>query len=359
MKKFLYFFVLAALGVAAGPFMACSNSGSNSGVTYTDMVTDSDYPSTFVTGIRRVEGSTHVYITGGYSEGSSTVPLLYVGPLSGEGGTWYPIEPSATLAVGENINSGNLYGPDNSSTAGEVNLVGTYQIESDNVTYGFYYSGPVDGSGDTWINIDPTSLMDGGDVLLGTVPHSNMNGVVVGNFDTQLNEGRTFIYNTATDTYYELTKTGTTSISAYGIWWNGGTSYTITGGYHDPLLATEGEVGYLVDWDSSTQVASNWQYYNFQNQTNQVTHFEGITYGGEGTYNLATGWITPGTGASGAAFAQISRNSNGTFGDATWAQVVYPGAESTTGNTVYLNNVLGVYLLSGSGVTYPYIATID
>ncbi len=365
-KKYVSIFSLLLFGVFLHPLVAC---GPNEpGVVYHNFPTDPQYPSTFVTGIRRVAGSTDVYISGGYTVNGVSTALLYQGPLfidqgnlNSEAGTWNLFQPSATLAPGQTIVSSNLYGPDNSSRSGEVNAVGTYQIQGDNKTYGFFYSGPPNASGTTWLNLLPTSLVAGGDILAGTVPHSTMNGVAVGNFDTQLRSGRVFIYNTANSTYYELTKSGTTSISAYGIWWNGGTSYTIAGGYHDPLLATEGEVAYLVDWDSSTQQATNWQAYNFLDQTNQVTHFEGID-GGEGQYHLVASWTTVGgasDGATGAGYALVQRTSTGAFGPANWAEVIFPGASTTTGNTVYLNNVLGVYLLSGSATTYPYVAVVN
>ncbi len=349
-KYFFLFFILMI-------FAQISCGSSQNSVFYTNLITNPVYPSTFVTGIRQVAGSNSVYISGGYTT-STTYSLLYQGPLSGVG-TWNLITPSSTLSPGHAITSSTLYGPDNSSTAGEVNLVGTYKVQGDTTTYGFFYSGPPNGSGSTWLNLNPSSLISMGDILLGTVPHSTMNGIAVGNFDTQARSGRVFIYNTANSTYYELTKSGTTSISAYGIWWNGGTSYTIAGGYRDPFNPTQGTVGYLVDWDSSTQQATNWQYYNYQNDSTWVTHFEGITTDNAGGYNLAAAWETADSSGAGGAFAHVSRNSDNSFGTATWTNISFPGAATTTVNTVYLNNILGVYLLQGSAVTYPYIATVE
>ena len=47
---------------------------------------------------------------------------------------------------------------------------------------------------------------------------------------------------------------GSTTTTAYGIWYNGGTSYTICGGYYAALLepARRRLRGYLVDYDSAT-----------------------------------------------------------------------------------------------------------
>jgi len=315
------------------------------------------YSNTFFSGVRGVRDSTDVYITGTYTT-ATTNALLYQGPLLG-GGKWYPIVPSSTLFPGGTLATSLLYGPDNSSIPGEVNLVGTYTLQGDNVTYGFFYSGPPNGSGNTWLNIYPSSLLEPGDFLIGTVPHSNMNGFIVGNFASNVRSGRVFIYNLANSTYYELTKQGTTSISAYGIWWNGGTSYTIAGGYRDPENPTEGQVGYLVDWNSSTQEATNWKAFNYQNEPGMITHFEGISGDGSGGYTLASDWSQSGTTSTGAAFAHVTRNSDSSFGTASWVEITYPNAATTTANTVYYRNAIGVYTQTGSAITYPYVATVQ
>ncbi len=52
---------------------------------------------------------------------------------------------------------------------------------------------------------------------------------------------------------------GSTTTTAYGIWYNGGTSYTICGGYTNLLGAGKSIAeGYLVDYDSATGQFTNW-----------------------------------------------------------------------------------------------------
>ncbi len=317
-----------------------------------------------ITGARGVTNSSNVYLTGSYLPNgeSKDQAYLYAGPLSGNSGNWYPITVSPSLYSGTTLVSSSLYGPDNSSTAGNVHFVGTYKtVSGGNYSYGFYYDGPINGSGSSgdWTNMDVSTLLNGGDALEGVIPHSTMNGIVVGNFDTTnagVLSGRVFIYNSANTKYYELQPpvVGTTSLTAYGIWYNGGNSYTIAGGYRDPI--TSGDVASLVDWDSSTQIATHWQTYTYQNNSALISHFEGITTDGSTGYNLA-GMST--TSDLISDFSHVSRNNDKSFNTtASWIDIKYPNSATTTANTVFENYILGVYTLSGSSNIYPYSAEV-
>src|SRR5205085_3476507 len=71
--------------------------------------------------------------------------------------------------------------------------------------------------------------------------HSTMGGLAVGNYDSPVDHGKfnlplgpghAFIYDIASDTFLtDIVFPGALSNTAYGIWYNGGTSYTIAGGY--------------------------------------------------------------------------------------------------------------------------------
>ncbi len=51
------------------------------------------------------------------------------------------------------------------------------------------------------------------------------------------------------------------------------------------------------------------------------------------------------------AFVHVTRNSDSSFN---------PNAQITSANTVYQNNILGVYSnISGDGIKIPFIATIQ
>src|SRR5205085_626294 len=95
--------------------------------------------------------------------------------------------------------------------------------------------------------------------------HSTMGGLIVGNYDSPPDHGQgnhpfgpghAFIYDIATKTYLtDIVFPGSKSNSVYGIWYNGGTSYTVCGGYSDGLVNNFDNqehpigTGYLADYD--------------------------------------------------------------------------------------------------------------
>jgi hypothetical protein len=352
---------LLLISLITGVTVACGSGGSSNNsvapaptVQYSTIhgYNDESAP-TLVTGIRGVNGSSYVYISGVYSAATNS-GLLYVGPISTNGGTWHLLNyPSST---GVTVTSTSLYGPNNGDTSGTVQIVGNYTtVESGGAAIGLLYQGAVDGSG-TWSTLLPPSL-DGSSVI-NTIAHSTMGGLVVGNFDTRLATGKAFIYDITKNTYINLTKPGAVSITAYGIWYNGESSYTIAGGYSD-ANARGVTTGYLVDWDSATNTASHWTSFNYLNEpaNSIVSHFEGITTDGNGGYNLAAD-VALASGMAGAAFVNVPRNADETFGTASWTNIAYPGASVISANTVYQKNILGVYVPSENTTVYPYLETL-
>ena len=356
MHKNKSYFGTAPLVIAMALMISACGGSSGSGavplgpikyatLNYPNGVTGS---STFLTGIRGVDNSSDVYISGIYTPTSSMsddVGLLYKGPITG-GGSWnilnYPSSPGVT------VTTTSLYGPNNNGTDA-VTVVGNYTTqEQGGAPIGAMYQGPIDGTG-TW-----TTIMPPGAVVC--IPHSNMGGFVVGNYDTSqvVVTGKVFIYDITNQTYSFLTKTGA-SLTAYGIWYNGGTSYTITGGLTENGTVT----GYLVDWDSSTQTASNWTTFTDPKAgTNLVTHFEGITTDGSGGYNLAADDVDINSGiVERAAFANVPRLPLGDFGTATWRRIDFPNSTVTSSNTVFTNHILGVYQM-GTDVSNGFVATL-
>jgi hypothetical protein len=63
-----------------------------------------------------------------------------------------------------------------------------------------------------------------------------MGGLAVGNFDTNFDPGGPRVYDVVAHSWKELPKAplNAKTLTAYGIWHNGGRSYTIAGGYSDP-----------------------------------------------------------------------------------------------------------------------------
>ncbi len=197
-----------------------------------------------------------------------------------------------------------------------------------------------------------------GETVLNTIAHSTNGGLVVGNFDTNLKTGRAFVYDINAGSWAELVKPEAVSITAYGIWYNGGTSYTIAGGYSDGNIYGI-DRDYLVIWDSATQTASDWTAYDFNNRRVgvAVSHFDGITTDNLGGFYLTGDWVaTVPAPSAGAFFAHVRRGFRGPFGEARWTEVAYPCASSTSGNTVFENSVLGIFIANDN--TNGYVATV-
>jgi hypothetical protein len=57
--------------------------------------------------------------------------------------------------------------------------------------------------------------------------------------------------------------------------------------------------------------------------------------------------------------AYIGVNPDGTFGEAHWTEIGMPGVSGSTGNSVFQNFVMGIYLLSGSTAAPTYTAIVD
>lgn len=342
---------------------ACSSGGSNgssSNISYTTLpgynLAESG-SSTIVTGIRGITNSASVYISGLYGTANGTTNgAIYAGPINESGGTWYILNYPSSIA-GESVTGTAWYGPNNGEVAGTIQIVGNYTVESNIFAQGILYSGALDGSG-TWTKLQPPSP----DVsaVKNTIAHSNMGGIVVGNYDTHLATGKAFIYNIHTGDYTNLelpVQPREISVTAYGIWANGGESYTIVGGYDNGTTGLTN--GYILDWNKATGAISHFTtlYYNNESATSIVSHVEGITSNGNGGYNLAAD--TSNGSGGGAAYVQVARNSDGSFATPVWTMLTYPGASVMSANTVYENNVLGVYELPNNSQVYSYLATIN
>lgn len=298
-----------------------------------------------LTGIRGVDNSTDVYITGSLTANGATTDQLYKGPILG-GGSYYTMNyPSAS---GATVKSTTAYSVDNLA-GGNVSVTGTYSTTQSGNLRGYLYQGPVINNPTSgWMALDYPGAEN-------TNPHSVMGDLVVGGYytpgDTLV---KAFIYQVSTGSIRQFKVfDDDISTTAYGVWWNGGNSYTIVGGFAGLGIAGK---GYILDYDISTGVKSNITVYSYNNAPTIVTHFEGITLDDSGGYNLAA----TGTNASGAnaAFLHVKRLSTGGYTvDPKWITVKYPNSTTTTSDTVYKNYLLGVYS-PGPAALNGYVATI-
>ncbi|WP_165070805.1 beta strand repeat-containing protein [Paludisphaera rhizosphaerae] len=328
-----------------------------------DPVTDVTYYNTDSVSIQPVTGWQGIRassVAGNYliSGTSGSNGLLYDGPISGQGGTSYLVNyPGAATT--------SVYGPDLLSD-GSVRLVGSYRTGEDTVS-GFVFQGTTAELTDA---SHYQSIAYPGAQF--TYVHSTMGDLAVGNYDSSnstgapLDAGHAFIYNLATSTFVtDVVYPGSVSNTAYGIWDNGRSHYTIVGG--TTLPATPGRdtplgMGYMVDYDATTGVFSNWKTFAYPDGPAGVellTHFEGISSVEDGVYTLAGMSAQIGGGAfSEAALVTVKRNADGTFGDGTWVTVKVPGASGiTTSDAVMGNQVVGIAASTEGTVSYQ--ATVN
>lgn len=332
-------------------------------------------------------------IKGGDTEGtflvtgtSGTNGVVYSGPINnaftsdGSGsGTWYTIN----VPSGFNASSTSIYGVDNVGSD-NVDLVGSYVSSSyytgttEYPRIGFYYDGPLTTASTNSAGFKSYQAKNPITQRLATFTyiHSISNELAVGNYDYAGDGnafGHAFIYDPTTVTQTEILYPddpdgASLTHTAYGIWFNSGTSYTIAGGvgsatglpnsikYGDPIGKA-----YLIDYDSSKigpAAFSHYQTYSFKPTGSEVqkwknktvfTHFEGIWSNGAGIYKLPASAVATATVSSGAQVATIKRNSNGSFNkNAKWAPLIVAGTSLSSNNSLYGDTSVGL-------ATYPAV----
>jgi len=339
-----------------------------------------------VTGVRGTTGG-NVILTGSQADADgtqNTKPFLYQGPLNGATRTVSALTPPFPGFV-----TGTFYGPDTGTynpdtiPAGQVRAVGSYRTDpAKGVTnHGMIYLGPVSGGG-TWTTIDVPS--DGsntvggvracpsgqpGCMVMDTIAHSTMGDLVVGNYDLSLGNGvsgNAFIYNMSTGQYTLLQLGGSlaSGTTLYGVWQNGGPgspTYTLAGGSLAHGSSPRGNMrAFLMNYNERTGAFGRPRFYNYGNAPALFTHFDGIT-AVPGGFNLA---VISSAQASSMAFIPATRGDWPSFGRATWYPIDVAasplcspdGCSAVTGNTVFQNQVMGLYVYDSAPGTY--LATV-
>ena len=334
---------------------------------------------TIVTGVRG-SGGRGVVLTGTYLTGSSSAAFLWRGPLSRAGGAAVSVLRPAFRGV----TGATFYGPDThvfnprAIPRGDVRAVGSY-VSSDAPAgvhdQGMIYLGPVSGRGGRWTSIavpghgrQVTGHVSACPrrrpkcVVMDTIAHSTMGHLVVGNYDLKptvrggLVSGNAFIYNVNTRRYTLLRLHGSLSTKStfYGIWQDGGPGsprYTLAGG----SAARGGQRGLLINYNERTG-RFGLPFFGYGNQA-VTTHFEGITAaaGGFNLVALARG--------HGPVMAYVRALRHGGFGRARWWPVPVASSalcpcQTITGNTVWRNRVMGLYVNSSAPAARSYLAVI-
>ncbi len=344
-----------------------------------------------VTGVRG-ESSQKVVLTGGVNMGTGLHPVIpflvdarLTGPIAG------PALSTFTPPF-SGYKEGLFYGPDthafnpSSIPSGEVRAVGSYQTspQTDVLNQGMVYVGPLRGSGGTWSTIDVPA--DGKNVVghtkacrvsgsncfvMDTIPHSTMGDLVVGNYDLNLGgahravSGNAFIYNLRTRRWTLLKLGGSTShgTTLYGIWQNGGErspNYTLAGGTSVRQHLKVLQRAFLMNYNERTGIFGARRYFSYRNKPTLLTHFEGIT-GVPGGFNVVAETANREVG-----MGRIAVHRDGAFGPARWFAVgvgtsplCAGGCGFVSGNTVYRNQVMGVYIPTATNIPNTYLETFS
>jgi hypothetical protein len=375
------------LAMAAAPAMASTTGGQDtaSAVPISKILG----PGDIVTGVRGTTDG-NVILTGSHATGQrdDALPFLYQGPLTSaaEGDPVSVLQPPFPGT----IKTATFYGPDTNSfnpdtiPAGQIRAVGSYQSSASRrgvLNRGMIYLGPLRGSGGSWTSIDVPA--DGSNTVGGvracpqnspgcfvmdTIAHSTMGDLVVGNYDLNLGHGvsgNAFIYNMSTQQWTLLQLGGSLSsqTTLYGIWQNGGPGspdYTLAGGSSAHGSSPRGiQRAFLMNYNEQTGTFGKPAFYSYGNRPVLFTHFDGITAVPGGfnlaaiSFNLAaTGPAQP----SSMAFVPVTGRHNA-FGRATWYPIPVgtsplctgpTGCGMVTANTVFQNQVMGLYAPSDS-----------
>lgn len=337
-------------------------------------------PGAIVTGVRG-SGGRGVLLTGLSASGGTTSPFLWRGPLSRAAGAAVSVLRPAFRGV----TSAVFYGPDThlfnprAIPRGDVRAVGSY-VSADAPAgvhdQGMIYLGPVSGRAGRWTSIAVPAhgrRVTGHVpacpprrprcVVMDTIPHSTMGHLVVGNYD--LNPavrggpitGNAFIYNISTRRYTLLRLRGSLSTKStfYGIWQDGGPGsprYTLAGG----SSAHGGQRGFLIDYSERTGRFGRPFFFTYANRP-VPAHFEGIT-ATAGGFNLVA--MTVGHGP---AMAYVPALRHGGFGRARWRPVPVSSSalcpcKVVTGNTVWRNRVMGLFVNTGTLAARTYLAVL-
>ena len=370
------------------------------------------YPNSYaLQGITGGDKTGDYIITGTSNVGNSAAAgVVYQGPINnatttqGNGsGTWTTmvVPSNAALINGSNpsgtYSNTSIYGVHNLGK-GHVNLVGSVSqsqagydaLGFPTSTYGFYYEGPITATPNkNAFQVFQAKYPISGRLADYTLTHSVDGGLAVGNYnaiDATVDAqpaGRAFIYNpTAKDSEKQidihlegaddsLTKT------AYGIWHNQGSSYTIAGGVGRQLDTTRKKImgqsteilgsAYLIDYDSITGLFSNYKKFVYQPTPNQSTpniesHFEGIWSDGNGLYKLpatVSTLIGANVPASAAKAIAYRNSTTGSFTEAKWELIPFNSLTGTTplfttNDSIFDKASVGAYVPSTSSAASDY-----
>jgi hypothetical protein len=196
-----------------------------------------------------------------------------------------------------------------------------------------------------------------------------MGNILVGNYDDIYKYGfydlpfgpvSAFLYIISIGKKIEINYPGSTSNTVYGIWYNGGSSYTICGGYsNDAIQITDvytengpKPIGnaYIVNYDIETNLFSNWTSINYPYDKNKVSHFQGISKSSSNTYQLCADSVNIGDINNIGSWTNVSADISGNFCVDKWIDIKYPlPLTITSSNSVSGNIIVGTFFNKDDG----------
>ena len=298
------------------------------------------YPGSTITTVTGIRGNN---MTGNFSipNTSNTGSLLYTLPSL----TPAPYPNASSPPVNfTGATTATPYGPSFGSATGILRTVGSYKTAATgNGDLGFLYDG-ANAPGQQLTTLVAPSGPANSPNTINTIAHSTFGNQVVGNFDTRLATGNAFLYDIPSNTFTTINRPGAVSTTAYGVYGN-----RIAGGSAaGPGLSR----AYILNQDTGVYTT-----YDAPGTGTVVTHFEGITSGGRAnTFNL----VADSLDATGAHAWAVHVDEAGV---ATWTELAVPLCGSTgtsacvtSGNSIYGNTAIGVYVKDG--VTSSYIVNV-
>jgi hypothetical protein len=189
-----------------------------------------------------------------------------------------------------------------------------------------------------------------------------MENLLVGNYDDILKHNTynlplgpisAFLYIINIGKKIEITYPGSTSNTAYGIWYNGNNSYTICGGYSDDAIEITNvytkngqpkpiDRAYLVDYNIETNTFTNWTSITYPYANNLLTHFQGISSNAPNKYQIAADTINISRSYNIGSYVIVSRTNQGSFVVDKWDDIKFPlPLTITTANSVANNVIVG------------------
>jgi hypothetical protein len=307
-------------------------------------------------GIRKLTNTNLINVGTTYPTAQTGQGFIYIGNIQCNSGDSY------YLSV-PNYKYTSIYGPDYDDNTGLFTFVGSCSNGNDK-TNGFIYKGTLKHLHKKE-NYSFPSINKKYEI---TFIHSNMNGYLVGNSgNINVPKFRSFLYNiNDLNHYIKIKFPGSLTTSTYGIWYNGGTSYTITGGYSNKInilidkIYKNGlpnvypfENGFIADFDSLTKKFSNWttiDYKKFGFSIEHPLHIEGISglNNNLNTYSLSVQVLIDAKPQG--YYLSIIRNKN-TFDITNGVKIKYSDG-ITTANSVVDNKIVGINIKPNKTISY-------